>query len=390
MTIEVGDKVILIPDGKGGYLAQKPGIVEVGNKVLLVPDNKGGYLAAQMSTPEIGDKPLIIPNGINENIVLYLSDYYLPFTARYLHGLVRSNNDKLFLFGGSSTVTPTPLNDVWASFSGAGWKQVAAAAEWTARYNFGCTILSNNTIIIAGGATGSGQVTSVKEVWKSEDGGETWTQQTAAAGWGQRNNIGLVALSDNTLILAGGVEYSRGNTYVRNDVWKSEDEGANWTKILDNSDPATYWKKRWGHTLNVCSDDSLIITGGNPTLTTGGQLNDVWMSTDGGATWSEQTAAAGWTPREHHACAVLSDDKIVLVGGYASGFKNDVWYSSNYGVDWTQLNNFANGLAYHRGVSLSDDSIIIAGGYKKVGFVYTITNNVWKSTDSGVSWTQLL
>ena len=68
MRIGVGDKVILIPDGKGGYIAQKPGQVGIGDKCLLIPDSHGNYQLAKLSTPGIGDKLITIPTDINENI----------------------------------------------------------------------------------------------------------------------------------------------------------------------------------------------------------------------------------------------------------------------------------------------------------------------------------
>jgi hypothetical protein len=55
MTIEVGDKVILIPNGRGGYLAQRATAPDVGDKVILIPNGRGGYLATKSVTPSVGD-----------------------------------------------------------------------------------------------------------------------------------------------------------------------------------------------------------------------------------------------------------------------------------------------------------------------------------------------
>src|SRR5574343_583836 len=69
MTIEVGDKVILIPNRKEGYTAQRVGTPEVGDKVLLIPNKSGGYIATKLSTPQVGDKVIILPE--RERIVLH-------------------------------------------------------------------------------------------------------------------------------------------------------------------------------------------------------------------------------------------------------------------------------------------------------------------------------
>lgn len=77
MTIEVGDKVILIPNRKEGYIAQRVGTPEVGDKVLLIPNKSGGYIATKLSTPQVGDKVIILPE--RERIVLHPggTTYYL-------------------------------------------------------------------------------------------------------------------------------------------------------------------------------------------------------------------------------------------------------------------------------------------------------------------------
>jgi hypothetical protein len=43
-------------------------------------------------------------------------------------------------------------------------------------------------------------------------------------------------------------------------------------------------------------------------------FNDVWSSTDGGATWTEQPAAP-WKPRSYHTSKV-SGDELYLLGGH--------------------------------------------------------------------------
>jgi PKD repeat protein len=54
-------------------------------------------------------------------------------------------------------------------------------------------------------------------------------------------------------------------------------------------------------------------------------MNDVWKSTDNGATWSQITENAEWFARNCHSIVSMPDGSIVLTGGYNGGNRNDVW-----------------------------------------------------------------
>jgi len=72
-------------------------------------------------------------------------------------------------------------------------------------------------------------------------------------------------------------------------------------------------------------DGSIVLTGGYYYVGLYNN-NDVWRSTDYGATWTEVNASAGWSARVYHSSVIMPDGSIVLMGGYGSnGFDNDVW-----------------------------------------------------------------
>jgi hypothetical protein len=70
-------------------------------------------------------------------------------------------------------------------------------------------------------------------------------------------------------------------------------------------------------------DGSIVLMGGHGS---GGWKNDVWRSTDNGATWTQLPDAA-WSARNAHSSVVTPDGSIVLMGGFAgySTYYNDVW-----------------------------------------------------------------
>jgi len=63
LTINVGDKVLLFPDGRGGYTAYEISAPAVGEKCILLPDGKGGYIAVGTGAPSVGDKVPVVPDG---------------------------------------------------------------------------------------------------------------------------------------------------------------------------------------------------------------------------------------------------------------------------------------------------------------------------------------
>jgi hypothetical protein len=113
------------------------------------------------------------------------------------------------------------------------------------------------------------------------------------------------------------------------------------------------------------------IDGFDPSV---GLLNDIWYSTDG-ETWTEATASAEWAPRYGHT-AIAYEDRMWIMGGYASAeYQNDVW-SSDDGISWTLETNNAGWPPRHRHASVNfNDKIWILGG-SSTNAKY---NDVWNS-----------
>jgi len=264
----------------------------------------------------------------------------------------------------------------------------AGSVIWPARFFHSCVVLADGSILVIGGLQKSSEnekphdMVRTNDVWLSKDGGLTWIQQTRAASWSPRAGYCCVACPDGSIVLTGGAD-NRG--FDLNDVWISTDKGETWTQQI----AAAGWAGRRDHTCEVLPGGEIILMGG----TWGSDLNDVWLSTDKGKTWTRQTPAAAWSPRHLHSSAVLLDGSIILMGGHertpADLFrvKNDVWISVDKGKTWTQQTPAAAWLPRrgHRSTALPDGSIILMGGYaRKNG----LQNDVWISADKGKTWTQ--
>ncbi|MCZ4695402.1 exo-alpha-sialidase [Ancylomarina euxinus] len=257
-------------------------------------------------------------------------------TAAVKHG------DKQLLVGGMSysdyfgggTGDGSASNKVWSSTDGTTWEKVTttenpyegwgAAPEvnsFTARTN--ATVANmNGDLYLTGGfsvAFGAPQG-AMADVWKSTDGGATWTNLEADFGvdFVARAKSQLVVYNDE-LYLIGGRE-SNNSSVLNNEIYKSTD-GVTWTKLAVET-PFTACS---GH---ICYEynDRFYLIGGNKTevevvaeeeVTKLVPMNDVWVSEDAGVNWTKVTEGAlpeGFAARAGHAF-VKDANTVHIFGG---------------------------------------------------------------------------
>jgi len=278
------------------------------------------------------------------------------------------------------TFTDQSLNNPtgWAWFFGdepynQPWIEMNASAGWSGRMLHSSVALPDGSIVLMGG-WGPGLN---NDVWRSTDNGATWTQMNASAGWAARYSHTSVAMPDGSIVLMGGDAIGGS---LLNDVWRSTDNGATWTQV----NASAGWTARESHTSVAMPDGSIVLMGGG---VSGSRRNDVWWSTDNGETWTLVNASAGWTARQGHSSVAMPDGSIVLMGGYGiGGEKNDTWRSTDNGETWTLVNASAGWTARqgHSSVAMPDGSIVLMGGWGP-----GLKNDVWRSTDNGATWTQM-
>jgi PKD repeat protein len=201
----------------------------------------------------------------------------------------------------------------------------------------------------------------------------TWTEVTDHAGWEEREGHTTVVLPDGSIIVMGGMDET-GN--LKNDVWRSTDKGASWTRVNESAG----WSDRSEHTSVVLSDGSILLMGG---MDSSWQYKrDVWRSTDKGSSWVEVTSNAPWFERAGHSSVVLPDGSIVLMGGRSNVPVNDTWRSTDNGATWTSMSVRGDWQARdgQSSIVLPDGSIILMGGFGVEG-------DVWRSSDYGATWT---
>ncbi|MBE9572738.1 MAG: hypothetical protein IMF11_19100, partial [Proteobacteria bacterium] len=282
-------------------------------------------------------------------------------------------------------------------------------------------IAPNNPDTVYAGSTGK----EGGNIFKSTDGGNSWSKLnehfTMCTVWGQPQLI----ISPNNPSIAYAATWLGG-------TWKTEDAGATWTlldeapisstalslnalnsKVIylaDRSTP-TVWKSMdagstWEKIADFSSDGALIVirvlANGNtvyaatfhPNLE-GGRL---YKSKNSGSTWNDITDAL---PKGVLDVAVDPTNPDIV---YVTTNINGAHKSTDGGATWTQLANFPDVGAYDIEVDPVDPTILYTSarggsmpawfteiaGDRPDGIVFTDPAGVYKSTDSGLRWTNIL
>lgn len=219
--------------------------------------------------------------------------------------------------------------------------------------------------------------------WKTTDAGETWTLLEEAP-------ISATALSLNAQdaeARVSSVVYLADRSTPT--VWKSTDGGTTWEKVGDFSSDGALLVMRV-----VADGDTVYAATFHPNLTDG----KLYKSTDAGSTWADITDAL---PKGILDVAV---DPVHSEIVYVTTNINGAHKSTDGGVNWAQLLNFPDVGAYDIEVDPVDPTVLYASarggslpawfteiaGDRPDGITFTDEAGVYRSTDSGSTWTQIL
>ncbi|HVA57094.1 MAG TPA: hypothetical protein VNF92_04340 [Gemmatimonadaceae bacterium] len=242
--------------------------------------------------------------------------------------------------------------------SGGLWKTENAGTTWTPIfddepvYSIGVVTLDpkNPNVVWVGTGEYNAQrsVAYGDGVYKSDDGGRTWTN----VGLKNSEHIGRILIdprnSDVVYVAAQGPLYSAGGD---RGLYKTTDGGKTWKKILGNGE--------WAGVADVALDPR------NPDLLiaatwqryrrqwgyiAGGPESALWRSADGGETWKKITAGLpSGDDVGRYGLAVAPQDPDIVYAMVEAGEGGGFYRSTDDGVSWTKMSGYNSvGLYYGR------------------------------------------
>ncbi|MFH0731128.1 MAG: hypothetical protein V2B19_32890 [Pseudomonadota bacterium] len=268
-------------------------------------------------------------------------------------------------------ISPNYSNDqtVFAEIFGAGvFKSIDGGETWTAINNgigYSSGLVYTRALAISPDFGEDRTIfISCNGIYKSSDGGETWNAVTAD--W---NPVCLIVspnyTTDNTVF---------GGTW-NGEVLKSTDGGVSWSFFANGLDglPVQFL----AISPSYASDHTLFAG------TSGG---GAFKSTDGGVTWGPATPSFSGSNLYINSIAIspnYANDQTLFLGTSGGVFK-----SANGGVSWTQSNAGLTG-TYIYAIQFSTDYLNDQTLYLGAWTGGSYSGGVYKSANGGASWSQV-
>ncbi|HEX9885567.1 MAG TPA: hypothetical protein VGA70_03725, partial [Longimicrobiales bacterium] len=187
-----------------------------------------------------------------------------------------------------------------------------------------------------GGGPGSG-------IWKTLDGGDTWTELTHGIPEGDKGRIGLAISASNPRVLNALIEHA---DRTAQGTYRTEDGGLTWQRVSSMNGRPMYYS----HIFIDPNDPDRVYT-----LAT--QSN---VSRDGGRTWSQIALAPTYdvgVHADHHGLWIDPGDSEHLYMGGDAGLHE----SYDGGMTFRKLNNFPIAQFYSIAVDMRDPYWVYGG-----------------------------
>ena len=264
------------------------------------------------------------------------------------------------------------------------------------RSSHAAVLLPGGRVLVLGGIVGSGSTlpVDVTQVYDPETGGWAPGARVPLA----RSFFPAVTLSDGRVLVAGGGD--QGATFTNVDIYDPDTGSWQPTGALGIA--------RESHTATLLADGRVLVVGGTAKVSSvaavsaelydpatgtwtpaaplpwdiGGTavlLRDgrVLLTGRGASTLLYNPAAGTWSPaapmaraREAHTATVLSDGKVLVVGGFGNAQPDTPYTAEVYDPatdTWTSVGPLTASRIHHAAARMADGRVLISGGFSDSG-----------------------
>lgn len=247
----------------------------------------------------------------------------------------------------------TPAGGVWKSTdAGSNWDPISDDLAVIGISGIAIDPSNSQNIYISTGDADAGDTYSIG-IWKSTNGGDSWSQ--AGASFGQANKILIDPTTPSTIWVASDAG-----------LYKSVNSGSNWTNMQSGNITDVALKPGSPQTVYCVSPDNF------------------YYSNNGGSSFSIANGLPATSNRYCIGVTPASPGIVYLARANDSWSYGGVYKSTNSGVDFIDLNNTddifdgSSQAWYDMALTVSDTdpNTLIFG-----------VLNLWRSTNGGTSWT---
>ena len=306
---------------------------------------------------------------------------------------VHPANSSILLAGADLTSSGGSTSGVYRSADGGStWTEILTASGAVAtEVFFDPSSTSGNTAYATLGAGGGSLQNGI---YKSIDGGQSFTKLTGTGlNLLPTTNVGRIELamgagSGGHLTLYASIADSSSGSQNYLGMFKTVDGGLNWTPLMTAPDvcsPQCFYS----HEIRVSpADPNVVFAGGTAgTAVTGAStVQTVFQSLDGGTNWNDVHIGASGTRLhvDQHAFRFSADGARLYVGNDGGAWRSDNPAAADGVIDWVNLNATLAITQFYPGLAVhpSDDNILFGGAQDNGSMKYT-GNLLWNKIGCG-------
>lgn len=236
-------------------------------------------------------------------------------TARFFPGhstcvftYTDAGTEYIYWIGSDANAGVARDGGVWRSVDGVTWVRIATTAPTAGKSLCMCSVLGSSIYIMGGQTDLNVKATANSNVWRSNDGGLTWTQ-LADGPWAARGSNGRLPVLNGKIWLIGGGAYdaSGATRDYFNGVYSFD--GTTWVTVLAEG------HGQFGAAMYTTSEgvNGKLFTFNGYNFNTGGNISRIVGSPDG-ITWTTYAPPNTWFAT-HAQTSIVSGNRVLITNG---------------------------------------------------------------------------